>query len=119
MHRAPANTQTSSWWPTAPADAGSATGSTKARCAAVDPAAACGPTTPATRTTKPTRAIDTTARTAFSEHRVPEVIKAQPTIHSPAKERVQWPKGPPKSAKHRRATEPNAANRAVWSFPTP
>jgi len=83
MHSAPASTRPSSRWPTAPWVAGSATGSTKATGAAVDPATAWGLTTPAKGTTKPTTAMATSASAACSEHMVPTVMKTQPTTHNP------------------------------------
>ena len=67
----------------AEAGAGSATGSTNVRRTAVDPATARGLTMPANRTTKPTTAMATTARTAWVEHRVATVMRTAPTTHSP------------------------------------
>ena len=56
-----------------------ATGKTKVSRAAVVAVAACGATTPAKSTAKPTSAIVTTAATLFVETTVPSTTKQAPT----------------------------------------
>ena len=119
MQRTPASTHPRSRSPIAEAGAVSDTGSTKKSSAAVDAATACGLTTPAKSTPKPTTAMDTTAAAGCVEHNVPTVMNAAPATHSTRNERTRRRRGPPKSTNNSSDTDPNTAKSGVWLLCVP